>query len=264
MKFCIFLVFLFVQYYCIEREYKVTFIVKELKKANEPCRPTSGSYLFYIECEFFSILYESKTLILNLLQPSNAQAICYPIEKIKSIGRHFSCILNLYDYIIDGNILLQLDVPESYIYIIKNWEEIIGASPGISNKVDNITCIPEAKAVFNITSIESNGCDENKTVFKLNGKWDKEIKNIAFKLEIDGFSKNAYCNYNKEKKYITFKLEGYGDIKIKEKYILNSIMFDIYLISGYYNLFHVDQCNNGKLVLINSIIFYKKYSYVII
>lgn len=251
MNFCIFLVFLFVQYYCYEYEPKITFTVTELKKSEKPCRPTSASYLFYIEGEFSSIPESFNALKFNLLQPSNAKAICHPFQG------YFSCIIYLYDYIINGNILLPLDLPESSGYIIKNWEEIIGVSPGISNKVDNIICIPEAKAVFNITNIESNGCDEDKIVFKLNGKWDKNINNnIAFKLEIDGFSKDAYCNYAKGKEYIICRLQGYGDIKIKEKYILNTIMYDIYSISGYDNLIHIDECNSGKFVLINYIIFY--------
>ena len=145
-------------------------------------------------------------------------------------------------------------MPKSSRYIIKNWEQTIGASPGTSNKVDNTTCLPKTDAIFNITKVEKNGCNGDKNVLKLNGKWNKETDSTRFELKIDGFSKKADCSYAKGKEYITCQLEGYGDIKINEKYCKS--FFSVYLISGYDNIYHVSNCNDGKLIRINSIIFY--------
>ena len=255
VTFLVFLVFLFVQYFCKEQESQITFTVYGIKECILPCVPALGSYTFYIEGEFSSTPSFIDTLTLNLLQPLNAQAICNPFGKTSYSNGVLQCEINLCDYKIDGNILLQLDVPKDSIYIFKNWEQTIGVSPGTSNKVDNTTCLPEAKAIFNVTNIEKNGCNGNKNVLKLNGKWDKEVDNIKFDLKIDGHSKKAYCSYVKGKEYVTCQLEGYGNIKINEKYCKSTIL-EIYLISESEHSIHVDECSDGKLIGINSIIFY--------
>ena len=252
MYFLVFLVFLFAQYYCKEQESQITFTVSGITKHILPC--LSGSYTFNIEGEFSSSTSILETLTIDLLQPSNAKAVCSPFGKTSYTSDLFQCEINVCDYRIDGNILLELDVPKSSRYIIKNWEQTIGASPGTSNKVDNTTCLPKTDAIFNITKVEKNGCNGDKNVLKLNGKWNKETDSTRFELKIDGFSKKADCSYAKGKEYITCQLEGYGDIKINEKYCKS--FFSVYLISGYDNIYHVSNCNDGKLIRINSIIFY--------
>ena len=280
MSILVILVFLFAQYFCKVQESKNTFTVSKIELPYFKCMPTSGYYLFYIEGEFsseISVTDLSKTLTLNLIQPSNGQAICTPFPKTEYSNDEFQCEINICDYRIDGNILVQLDAPESSVYTFTNWEQTIGASPGTSNFVETITCLPKAKGIFNITNVESNGCNGNKNVLKLNGKWNKQISSISFELDIEGYTKKAFCSYQKGNEYITCQLEGYGDIKINEKYFTCNDLY-VYLISGNDNTISVNKCSSeessgsgessgsegsegsskssGKFIQINSIISY--------
>ena len=219
MSILVILVFLFAQYFCKLQESKITFTVNKLEQEIIPCLSSVCSYRFDIEGEFSSDIDYFKTFTLNLIQPSNAKAICSPCSKTEYLNARFQCDIDICDYKLGDKILVQLEVPESSIYTFSNWEQIIGASPGTSNKVDTTTCLPKADKIFNITNVESNGCNGNKNVLKLNGKWSKEISSISFELDIEGYSKKASCSYEKGKEYLTCELEGYGDIKINEKYL---------------------------------------------
>ena len=72
VTFLVFLVFLFVQYFCKEQESQFTFTVYGIKECILPCVPALGSYTFYIEGEFSSTPSFIDKLTLNLLQPLNA------------------------------------------------------------------------------------------------------------------------------------------------------------------------------------------------
>ena len=258
MNFIVFIGFLFLQYFCKENESQITFTVTGIRKdlLYPLCMELTGKYLFVIEGKFSSEPNMFNSITFNLLQPVNAQVECTPIS-ISSTG--FSCDLPVYDNnILKGNtILLQLSAPKVSGFIFKNWETIIGATPGTSNKVaENVYCSPSAEAIFNVTNIESNGCNGNKNVLKLNGKWSKEIKeNVRFELVIDGYDKKADCTYDIGQEYVKCLLEGYGNVKINEKYSRSSLVY-IYLVSESNNTIHVDKCNDGKFLLINSFIFY--------
>ena len=257
MNFIIFIGFLFLQYFC--KESSITFSVTGISRNNFDtlCLESTGKYSFSIKGKFSSDPNIFKTITFNLLKPLNAQVECIAISSTY-LDSGLSCDLPVYEYELKKDtILLQLTAPKVSGYIFKNWEETIGANPGVSNKVaEDVSCSPTAEAIFNTTNIESNGCNENRNVLKLNGKWNKEIKNdLRFELSINENSKKADCTYDKGQEYITCLHEGYGDIKINEKYCKSSLIY-VYLVSESNNTIHVDKCNDGKFILINYFIFY--------
>ena len=256
MNFIILIGFLFFKSLCKEEESEITFEVKNITQSPLRCRSTLGTYLFYMYGDFSSPPNIKNIITLDLLEPSNAKALCYPFSPSTIPGDFLQCEINLCNYNITDKILLSVDEPKISGYSFPNWVEIIGSNPGISNKVDeNITCFPEALATFNTSIVESNGCNKKNNVLKLNGKWDKEVNDMKFELDIDGYDKKAVCDYgDNEEEYLKCELEGYGDIKINEKYVKTNTA--VYLINQSSNTVHVDECENGKFIGINSVIFY--------
>ena len=256
MNFIILIGFLFLKFFCKQEESEISFKVINITQSPLRCMSTLGTYLFYIYGEFSSAPNIKNIITLDLAEPSNAKALCYPFSPTTIKGDFIQCEINLCDCNITDKILLSENEPKISGYSFPNWEETIGSNPGISNEVDeNITCYPEAVATFNTLNVESNGCNKKNNVLKLNGKWDNDVNDMKFELDIDGYDKKAVCDYGDDgEEYVKCELEGYGDIKINEKYVKTNTA--VYLINESNNTVHVDKCENGKFIGINSVIFY--------
>ena len=107
---------------------------------------TSKNTTIKVECEINSLIKTSLLCSINI--------ILYPLE--------------------DVHIYLLVKPPQKQGYSFPNWETIIGADPGTSNKISDITCLPKETNIFKITSIKTVWCSGKKNVFNLYGEWEDE------------------------------------------------------------------------------------------
>ena len=123
------------------------------------------------------------------------------------------------------DIYLPLNPPTEKGYKFKNWKKIISSSPGDSNVIRDVTCLPNAKNTFIPLSIESKGCSGKKNIFLIFGKWnDPYEKNIPtllsflLVLEYENYTV-ASCDYEtKEPIHMKCEFEGDGNYQIREQY----------------------------------------------
>ena len=153
----------------------VEFTVDKLEKNTSPCSSSSGLYTFSILGTFSdttSYFTESFTLDLDTSSGNKINAECRPIQ---TLGVYeFSCNIDISKYPLDNvDILLPTKAPQVTQYTFKNWEKVIGAQPGTSNKIAAVTCLPAAEDTFTPSSIEIGDCTfDNKRKFNIIGKWE--------------------------------------------------------------------------------------------
>ena len=125
------------------------------------------------------------------------------------------------------DLFLPLETPKQAGYIIKNWANVVGKEPGVSNRISGVNCIPKIKNTFIPSSIEGIGCENNYFKFKINGKWESNDKsslpNLLSSIELFLNNENKdliECDYNGDSKIINFvcQIDKKGEISIKEQY----------------------------------------------
>ena len=121
------------------------------------------------------------------------------------------------------DILLPTKAPNIEEYTFKNWEEVIGAKPGVTNRLANVECIPEEEDTFLPTSITIQECwTKIFHLIQISGSWINKTDDLPAIIELILDNDNRdfiYCNNNISEPYglkCYFKGEGY--IKIKEQY----------------------------------------------
>ena len=169
MNFRYFIIFinLLISYtYCVEEDKE--FKVEKIELSQVTCAQNLATYLFYIKGEFSQSPKITNIINLNLVNPPNSKAVCYPLEKTSVTSDQLQCSIDTVDFPINNeNILLPITLPNAEGYKFPNWEEVIGGTPGTSNKIpeDNIKCVPKEMNSFDISSIKSQGCSKKKILF---------------------------------------------------------------------------------------------------
>jgi len=242
-------------------EYIIT--IDKVRLGFEPCSENYGEYYFYIYAEMNQDIDVSEEIAIDLNTSNNQiiRTICSP--HYSEIVQFFLCKIDICEYPLnDIDIYLPLDPPISQKYGFLNWKNIIGSSPGTSNKISNskITCIPKEKNTFIPISIKSEGCDGNKNIFIINGKWmyDGDNNQPIFwdinLLILNENNKIAYCEYNYLKINLKCEYEGYGIIKFEETYSKVAYLWKIQEFSSSTELTDCLSINNGLILLGQSLL----------
>jgi hypothetical protein len=231
----------------------VEFTVEKLDINPSPCSSSSGQYTFSIDGTFSgstSYFTESFTLDLDTSSNNKINAECRPIQ---TLGVYeFSCIIDISKYPLNNvDILLPTKAPQVSQYTFKNWEQVIGAQPGVSNKIASVSCLPEAEDTFTPSSIEIGDCTiDNKRKFNILGTWEINkyslYKHRNFDLVLDNSSKDiATCRFPDETK-CECEFEGEGVFKIKEQYV--TINLHSYKIKEFNSGKTIDDCDDDDFI----------------
>ena len=229
--------------------YEYIISIKYIQKYYEICYDTYGIYSFDIYVEMNKKIDTSENITINLDTSSDKiiQATCTPYYA--KIIQSFKCEINICVYPLNNiDIYLPINPPKSKKYGFKNWKEIIGNSPGISNKISKVTCLPKEKNIFIPSSIKSEGCIDNKNVFSIYGKWvynEKDKKPFYLEFPLLILNENydiAYCEYDLlESNSIKCELEGHGIIKFEETYTIG--YFEIFKINKFSSSTKLEDCS---------------------
>ena len=88
---------------------------------------------------------------------------CQLYDKLFGSPQSLSCDIEVYLYPLNNvDIIFPLKPPKINGYSFPNWENSIGAEPGISNVIPNVKCLPKEKNIFIPYSVELNGCNKKK------------------------------------------------------------------------------------------------------
>ena len=243
---------------------KTLFVVTKINQRNIACFSTIGSYDFYIEGQFFGKTNILKKFYLQLETSSGSKitSMCTPFQ---FLGHRFQCSIEICRYPLNNDdIILPVETPQDSNYDFFNWKEIIGTSPGISNVISNVNCLPEESNVFVPSSIDVGKCSGNKNVFTINGSWsDKSEINLPilseylnFELVLDNENKNiAECKFGNNFNEIKCEFKGHGDIRIKEQFFMGYLQ--VFKILEIDSLKNVEECKSENNESNSSYIIYR-------
>lgn len=187
------------------------FTVESLENVETPCNTESGFYSFVIKGSF-DIPVTGLSLELELESPKNAKADC------RASSNGFDCSLDLViNPITEKKILVTTKEPTSEIFDFENWEGVIGAKPGTSNKVGDkdIECAVDITNTYTVNEMESE-----EQFFGLRGNWKKDKKTLTledFQLVLSN-DKTASCSLNDENKNEILCIKDDEEDKTKPKF----------------------------------------------
>ena len=206
------------------------FTVKGIKNSLISCFTVTNSYDIDIEGEFSKEVNILSKVYMNLTTSSGKKikAMCTPFDKTSFSTSYLQCSIDICKYPLENvDIYLPTEAPKQAGYLIKNWENTIGKEPGVSNKINGVSCLPEIKNTFIPSSIEGIGCEKNYYKFKISGNWENNdeasLPNLLLDIELILNNENEdeiTCDYNDKSNSINFicEFDGVGNIDIKEQY----------------------------------------------
>ena len=203
-------------------------IVEKLVIYSSPCNATKGEYTYGIQGHFSQSTYGVPYQIEFDLDTSSGNKIkttCHPSEILNDNIDAMSCTIDISKYPLENvDVLLPTTAPQLNDLNFTNWKEVIGATPGESNKIGtNVNCVSSIENVFIPSSVEIGDCAFKRTDFTINGKWENTDRiNLhdfgRAKIALDN-SKNdiVECTYRNKTHIFYCEIEGDGLIKIKEQ-----------------------------------------------
>ena len=203
-------------------------IVEKLVIYSSPCNATKGEYTYGIQGHFSQSTYGVPYQIEFDLDTSSGNKIkttCHPSEILNDNIDAMSCTIDISKYPLENvDVLLPTTAPQLNDLNFTNWKEVIGATPGESNKIGtNVNCVSSIENVFIPSSVEVGDCGFKRTDFTINGKWENTDRiNLhdfgEAKIALDN-SKNdiVECTYRNKTHSFFCEIEGDGLIKIKEQ-----------------------------------------------
>jgi len=203
-------------------------IVEKLVIYSSPCNATKGEYTYGIQGHFSQSTYGVPYQIEFDLDTSSGNKIkttCHPSEILNDNIDAMSCTIDISKYPLENvDVLLPTTAPQLNDLNFTNWKEVIGATPGESNKIGtNVNCVSSIENVFIPSSVEVGDCGFKRTDFTINGKWENTDRiNLhdfgEAKIALDN-SKNdiVECTYRNKTHSFSCEIEGDGLIKIKEQ-----------------------------------------------
>ena len=203
-------------------------IVEKLVIYSSPCNATKGEYTYGIQGHFSQSTYGVPYQIEFDLDTSSGNKIkttCHPSEILNDNIDAMSCTIDISKYPLENvDVLLPTTAPQLNDLNFTNWKEVIGATPGESNKIGtNVNCVSSIENVFIPSSVEVGDCGFKRTDFTINGKWENTDRiNLhdfgRAKIALDN-SKNdiVECTYRNKTHIFYCEIEGDGLIKIKEQ-----------------------------------------------
>ena len=203
-------------------------IVEKLVIYSSPCNATKGEYTYGIQGHFSQSTYGVPYQIEFDLDTSSGNKIkttCHPSEILNDNIDAMSCTIDISKYPLENvDVLLPTTAPQLNDLNFTNWKEIIGATPGESNKIGtNVNCVSSIENVFIPSSVEVGDCFFKLSEFTINGKWENadriNLRDFGdAKIALDN-SKNdiVECTYRNKTYSFNCKIDGDGLIKIKEQ-----------------------------------------------
>ena len=231
--------------------YEYIISINRLEIGYKPCSDTLGLYNFYIYVDVNKDIDYTEELTFDFTTSSNEniKTACTP-HNFDYFG-FFLCDINICVYPLNNvDIIFPVDPPQSKKFWFKNWKKIIGGSPGISNKISKVNCLPKEKNTFIPTSIKLEGCESKKNIFNIYGNWlynDKDKIPLFWEfplLLLNGENSIAYCKYQSSYTIsIKCELDGYGKIKFDEAYAVG--LLEVFKINKFSSDIILNPCSSG-------------------
>ena len=230
------------------------FTVKSMESSWISCFKMTNSYVIYLYGDFSKEvkILDKVTIELTTSKSNKIKAICTPFDKSGFTEECLQCDINICKYPLENvDLFLPLETPKQAGYIIKNWANVIGKEPGVSNRISGVNCIPKIKNTFIPSSIEGIGCEKNYYKFKINGKWESSNKsslpNLLSSIELFLNNENKdliECDYNGDSNTINFlcQFDKKGEISIKEQYFEG--IFEAFLLKDVPSSITADSCDD--------------------
>ena len=231
------------------------FTVKRIKSSWIYCFTTTLNYVIYIEGEFSKEvnILDKVYIELTTSKGNIIKAMCTPFDKFLSSDACLTCDINICKYPLENvDLYLPLETPKQAGYIIKNWTNIVGKEPGVSNRIQGVDCIPKIKNTFIPSSIEGIGCENNYYKFKIYGNWENNdqssLPNLLSSIELVLNNENeniVNCDYNDNGGviYLICQFSGKGEISIKEQYFEG--LLEAFLFKGIQSSLFADSCGSS-------------------
>ena len=251
----------------------VVFTVDTVGKKNFHFSKGKGTYEFYIDGKLNdknNTLNHNFTMDLGTSDGKKIKANCSPYNALG--GNKFLCEIDKDQYPQNNvDILLPIKAPKVEKYTFKNWEQTIGANPGISNKISSETSKDNFVNTFITSSISVSGCVDEEVFFTVKGQWEKKDGFIfdeyfPFNIVLDNEDKDeAGCTYDNEPSpNFNCIVDGMGSIKFKEQIIegLSNGTFRSFKVKGSDSGKYIENCSkinkilsSGTFNFLNKIIF---------
>ena len=232
----------------------VEFIIENLEKKSILSLESKGAYIFYITGKLNdknSSLTCNFTLDLETSDGNKVRSICSPYN---SLGvNKILCEINTTQYPLNNiDILLPTKAPQVEKYTFKNWEQVIGAKPGISNKIERDKTTEEVVNTFTPTSITIEECLGNNNIVRIEGEWENKndiLDNfgvILISLDNDE-NINASCTFDAAwiPNYFECIIKGHGTIKFKDQNFKGSSkgLIKLFKIKGFDSGLTIKDCS---------------------
>ena len=217
----------------------IEFTPEKIERGSYPCK-SDGEYDFDIIGTFSDSVSSFDTIVFDV-ETSDGRKLQSKCSPFKFLSSKFMCHIDVRYPLDKIDILLPTKTPIVDKYSFKNWETVFGANPGVSNKIEDVTCLPEEKNTFIPSSITVGDCFLGSRSFTIKGEW--ELKDNAdlmdysrTKIVLDNKDGNiSECTYKTELSGFDCELVGEGEIKMKEQYFKASS-----------NVYKMKEFNSGK------------------
>ena len=221
--------------------------VKEIISENYTCS-TNLKYDFDIIINSFNDSVTLSDIISFHVQTSDGRKLDTSCNPYQFLYSKFMCHINV-RYLLDkSDIFLPIQAPSVKKYSFKNWEQVIGANPGVSNKIGNVTCLPEEQNTFIPSSVTIENCYYNYRSFTINGEWEKKDKvdlsnRLSGKILLDNKNGDiASCRYQASYNGFECSFSGEGVINMKEQYF--TTLYGVYKMKEFNSGKYSNQCDD--------------------
>lgn len=223
-----------------ESNQAIEFTPEKIEVASNPCSKSKGEYDFNIIGTFSDSVSSFDTITFDV-ETSDGRKLKSKCNPFKFLSSKFMCKIEVRYPLDKIDILLPTKAPIVEKYTFKDWEKVFGANPGVNNKIEDVTCLPEEKNTFIPSSITVGDCFLGERSFTIKGEWEKKDK-----AELSNYSsanivldnKNGdilKCRYKTQTMAFECDSEGEGEIKIREQYF-NSLS----------EVYKIKEFNSGK------------------
>ena len=226
--------------------------VKSVELPQASCIPSLSTFIYQIKVDFSKSPAIKNILSLDL--SSNIKSLCYPFENTSVTDSFFQCEINTVDFPIKNKkIFLPLKAPNSNFYNFIDWENTIGKTPDISNKISDkeINCIPKELNSYKINEIKSEGCVNDNNIISLKGQWENESIQIPENYKIILDKLNGNCTIINPT-WTQCEFKGYGkNLFSDDFYFKNGI--NTFMIQKMENSIDINDCNYNCFIFIRKI-----------
>ena len=211
--------------------------VQKIQLDSYPCSKSKAQYDFDIIISSFSDSVSSFDTITFDVQTSDGKKLQTNCSPYSFLSSKFTCHIDVRYALDKADILLPTNAPTVDKYAFKNWEQTIGANPGVSNKIGDVTCLPEEKNTFIPSSVTVEDCFLGSRSFKINGEWEQKDKAdlvdySSAKIELDNKNRDiATCKYRTDFNGFDCNFEGEGDLNMKDQYF--TTLSKVYKMKGF-------------------------------